>query len=108
MSNDTTITIEQYIEEVSKYLTVLRQAPGSMKTMIAAGQCIQRDSEDQDVKTQVFLISEALKNMERITLIEMFNISESLRKLERLQHATPEPEKAEPEIADPDADLPKV
>ena len=102
------LTLEEYIEGVSKYLTVLRQAPGNMKPMIAAGQCIQRDSEDQDVKTQVFLISEALKNMERITLIEMFNISESLRKLEKLQHEPPEVDKGDTEIDAPDIDLPKV
>ena len=102
------LTLEEYIEGVSKYLTVLRQAPGSMKTTLAAGQCIQRDSENQDVKTQVFLISEALKNMERITLIEMFNISESLRKLERLHNNQPEVEKSDPDIESPEIDLPKV
>ena len=51
--------------------------------------------------------SEALKNMERITLIEMFNISESLRKLERLQNNQSEA-KADPDIESPEIDLPKV
>ena len=74
--------------------------------MIRAGQCVQTD--DQAMRTQVFQINEALKHFENTALREMVNLSESLRALERIQHEPPEVDKGDPDIADPDVDLPEV
>ena len=101
------LTLEEYIKEIDSYFKALRKVPRSIHTLIAAGQCIQRDSEDQGVRTQVFQINEALKHFENTALREMVNISESLRALERIQHEPPV-DKGDTEIDAPDIDLPKV
>ena len=99
------LTVEQYIKEIDSYFKALRQVPRGIQTMIRAGQSVQTD--DQAERTHVFQINEALKYLEKTALSEMVNLSESLRALERLRHEPQEP-KADPEITDPNVDLPEV
>ena len=102
------LTLEEYITEMDACFTALRKVPSGIHTMIEAGRSVQKNTDDQAVKTQVFFIDNALKHLQTTALNEMVNISESLRALERLQNNQPEVDKGDPDIADPNVDLPEV